>query len=148
MEQAGFATPLCESRRREEYFYLVVDVPVLPEVMLPPLVVVFFFDFLSGLPDAPGVLVVPGDMVRGELVSGATVCPGTVEVPLRGVVDVPGVVVEPGLVVVPGAVVVGAVDVPAPAAPPACANKTEPPRKTPIAGTSNSESFLRIMVSF
>jgi hypothetical protein len=118
----------------------VVEVPVLSEVLFPlsfeSFDLDFWFDFLSDLSDdVPGVLDIPF-----EFVLGAVVCPGVDDVP--GVL-LPGVLVEPGAVVVPGAVEPGA-GVPAP---PACANKSEPPRKTPTAGVSSNANFLFMLVS-
>jgi hypothetical protein len=112
----------------------VVEVPVLSEVLLPlsfeSFDLDFWFDFLSDLSDVvPGVLDIPGVVVLPELV------PGVVDVP--GVL-VPGVVDEPGVVVL-GVEEPGELGVPAP---PACANKSEPPRKTPTAGVSSNANFL------
>jgi hypothetical protein len=96
----------------------------------------FWFDFLSDLSDVPVELDIPL-----ELVLGAVVCPGVVDVP--GVL-VPGVDGELGLVVL-GDGEPGVAGVPAP---PACANKSEPPRKTPTAGVSSNANFLFMLFSF
>ena len=115
----------------------VVEVPVLSEVLFPLSLesfdLDFWFAFLSELSDDPDVLDIPL-----EFVLGAVVCPGVDDVP-----GVLGVLVEPGAVVVLGDVEPGA-GVPAP---PACANKSEPPRKTPTAGVSTNANFLFMLVS-
>ena len=124
---------------RNNAYLPVVEVPVLSEVLFPlsfeSFVLEFWFDFLSDLSDVAGVLDIPDVVVLPELV------PGVVDVP--GVL-VPGVVVEPGVVVL-GADEPGELGVPAP---PACANKSEPPRKTPTAGVSTNANFLFMLFSF
>jgi hypothetical protein len=126
---------------RNNTYLPVVEVPVLSEVLFPPLAGVFVLDFLSDflsdLSDVAGVLDIPDGAVElPELVPGVVEGDGAL---------VPGVVVEPGVVVVPGVGEPGEAGVPAP---PACANKSEPPRKTPTAGVSSNANFLFMLFSF
>ena len=138
-QQLFRATPLSKpGAARNDAYLPVVEVPVLSDVVFD---LDLSLDFLLDLSDDPGVLDIPGEVALPEFVSGAVELPGVVDVP-PGVL-VPGVVVEPGVVVVLGGVEPGA-GVPAP---PACANKSEPPRKTPTAGVSSNANFLFMLVS-
>jgi hypothetical protein len=127
--------------------YFVVEVPVSPDVVFASGVVVFDFDldFLSDLSEVPGVFAVPAPGARPEFISGGVAGVGVAGVLVPGLAVVPGEPgLAPGVVVVPGVEVLGVAGVPAP---PACPNSSDPPRKIPTAGVSNTASFLRIMIS-
>ena len=126
------AAPFSKTGAARNNAYLL-GVEVLSEVVLPlsfeSFDLDFWFDFLSDLSEVPGALDTPDVVELPELVLGVVDVPGVL---------VPGVVDEPGVVVL-GVEEPGELGVPAP---PACANKSEPPRKTPTAGVSSNANFL------